>query len=90
MSQFGSKGTGDGQLEGPTGLYIDSSGNIWVADSGNNRVQKFDSSGRYITKFGAQGSGKGQFDNPCAIVVDPSGNVYVCDGANSRVQKWVP
>ncbi|MGA9154833.1 MAG: SBBP repeat-containing protein [Candidatus Nitrosopolaris sp.] len=45
--------TGNGKLNVPTGFAVDSAGNIYVADSGNDRIQKFDSNGTFITKWGA-------------------------------------
>jgi DNA-binding beta-propeller fold protein YncE len=45
--------TGNGKLNVPTGLAVDSPGNIYVADSGNDCIQKFDSNGTFITKWGA-------------------------------------
>ena len=41
----------------PSGVAVDTSGNVYVADSGNNRIQKFDSNGTYITQWGV-GDGK--------------------------------
>ena len=52
---------------------------VYVADSSNNRIQKFDSNGNFITKWGTEGTGDGQFSNPDGIAVDSSGNVYVAD-----------
>ena len=43
------------------GVAVDSSGNVYVADSGNNRIQKFDSNGTFITKWGSTGTADGQF-----------------------------
>lgn len=58
-----------------------------MADLGeNNRIQKFDSNGNFITKWGSTGNGDGQFESPIGITVDPKGIVYVVDGGNSRVQ----
>jgi DNA-binding beta-propeller fold protein YncE len=59
---------------------------LYVVDAGNNRVQKFDSNGKFITKWGTAGSGDGQFSAPVGIVIDSLGNVYVSD--NNRVQKF--
>ena len=55
------KDTGDGQFNGPNGVATDSSGNVYVADTDNNRIQKFDSNGNFITKWGFDGDGDGQF-----------------------------
>ena len=60
-------------------LCTESSGNTYVTDRGNNRVQKFDSNGKFITKCGSMGSNEGQFVNPRGITLDSSGNVYVVE-----------
>ena len=88
VTQWGSQGSGNGQFNGPYGLAVDSSGNVYVTDYNNHRVQKFSSTGSYITKWGSYGSGNGQFDRPWGIAVDSSGNVYVVDYGNDRVQKF--
>ncbi|MBI5153139.1 MAG: hypothetical protein HZA36_01635, partial [Parcubacteria group bacterium] len=54
----------------------------------NNRVQKFNSSGTFVSSIGSQGSGNGQFNNPYKITFDTADNIYVVDHANSRVQKF--
>ena len=54
----------------------------------NNRIQKFDPNGTFITMWGTFGSGNGQFDGPDGIAVDDSGNVYVSDYGNNRIQKF--
>ena len=63
----------------PTGVAVDSSGNVYVADNGNNRIQKFNSNGKFITKWGSYGTADGQFSSPIGVAVDSSGNVYVAD-----------
>ena len=63
-------------------------GTFYFPDSGNDRIQKFDSNGTFITKWGSKGDGDGQFDYPAYIAVDRPGNVYVADTANSRIQKF--
>jgi DNA-binding beta-propeller fold protein YncE len=72
------------------GIAIDSSGNVFVAEEGNNRIQKFDGDGKFITKWGSTGSDNGQFLGPTGLIVDPSGVVYVVDGGNNRIQVFAP
>ncbi|HOZ53258.1 MAG TPA: hypothetical protein PK142_01110, partial [bacterium] len=54
----------------------------------NNRIQKFDSSGNYLSQFGLPGVGSGQFNNPTDITLDSSGNIFVVDTENNRMQKF--
>jgi DNA-binding beta-propeller fold protein YncE len=67
---------------------VDSSGNVYVADTGNNRIQKFTSNGVFVTKWGSKGTGDGQFNAPRGVAVDSSGNIYVADYYNNRIQKF--
>lgn len=84
---WGSQGKGGGQFQDPRGIAVDEAGNVYVADSGNHRVQKFDSNGQFITQWGSQGIEIGQFQEPWGIAVDAAGNVYVADTWNHRIQK---
>jgi DNA-binding beta-propeller fold protein YncE len=89
-TRWGSYGTGNGQFKNPWGVAVDSAGNVYVADTGNDRIQKFDPNGRFLTKWGSRGSGNGQLFGPSDIEVDSGGNVYVVDQLNNRVQKFRP
>jgi hypothetical protein len=101
LTKWGTCGTGDGQFgadgptDGPQGVATDTSGNVYVADLVNTRVQKFDSSGNFLMKWST-----GLF--PYAIALDASGNVYVVglsftgdhvekyDGAGNLLTSWGP
>jgi len=88
ITQWGGGGSGPGQFNGPGGIAVDVDGNVFVADYGNNRVQKFTSSGVFLAQWGTHGSANGQFNGPEGLAVDPGGNVYVADFGNNRVQKF--
>lgn len=80
---------GDGQFDGPTDVIVDAAGNVYVVDSGNHRIQKFDSTGRFLGKWGTRGSGDGQFETPLGIALDSSGKIaYVADKGNHRIQRF--
>jgi tripartite motif-containing protein 71 len=75
-------------LSGPWGIAASSS-EVFVADSGNNRIVKYTSSGVFVAKWGSYGSGNGQFSDPEGIALDRgTGSVYVVDYYNHRVQKF--
>ena len=78
----------NGLLNGPHDGTFDSSGNIWIVDTSNNRIQKFDPSGNYVTKFGSSGTGNGEFYSPKAIAIDSSDNIWIADTNNNRIQKF--
>ena len=83
-------GAGISQLNRPFGIYVDDAGNVYVADSYNNRIQKWaPGSLTGITVAGGNGGGPAanQLLAPEGIFVDKSGNMYITDLGNSRVQK---
>ncbi|MBN2513539.1 MAG: hypothetical protein JXB18_11425 [Sedimentisphaerales bacterium] len=74
-----STGSNDGQVLQPIGIDIDAHGNLYVADGGNSRVQKFDSTGQFLLNFGEYGSLDSQFIGPVDLAVDSAGYIYVLD-----------
>jgi len=88
ITQWGAFGGSPGQFASPVGVATDPSGNVYVADSDNHRIQKFTGAGVYLAQWGAHGSGNGQFDTPFGVTVDAAGSVYVADRGNNRIQKF--
>jgi uncharacterized protein (TIGR03663 family) len=88
VAVFGEKGSGPGQFNEPRGLAVDASGNLYVVDSKNNRVQKLGPDGHSLLVWGKEGPEPGNFKDPCGIAVGPDGAVYVADTWNHRIQKF--
>jgi sugar lactone lactonase YvrE len=73
-------------MDRPAGLTYDS-GMLFVADTNNNRIQKFDTGGSFVGSWGSFGDGQGQFDNPVSVAVDShSGYVFITHGGSKRIQ----
>jgi prepilin-type N-terminal cleavage/methylation domain-containing protein len=94
-------GNGNGQFgsNGDLGIAIDNNGNVWVVDTPNNRMEKFNSSGTYLLSVGASyqgvggsegtaGSSNGEFNHPTSVAVDASNNIWVCDAYNDRLEEF--
>jgi sugar lactone lactonase YvrE len=72
------------------GLFLDGSGNIYVSDQNNNRIQKFPPGSTAATDGITVAGGNGQLNNPAGVFVDSSGNLYVADQDNNRILKFPP
>jgi sugar lactone lactonase YvrE len=95
---FGGDGAGatGAQLSDPVGVAFDASGNLYIADTENNRIRKVNSSGTISTVAGDGNSGFGgdggpatsaQLAFPAGVALDASGNLYIADTNNNRVRK---
>lgn len=87
---LGSSGSGDGQFSTPRGIaYSAVTGNLYVSDVGNTRVQEITTAGVYVRKWGSSGTGDGQFQSPRGVAVHPTtGNVFVGDAGRDDVQEF--
>ena len=94
-----SNGSGTAALfNSPKGIATDSSGNVYVADTGNKIIRKITSAGGVTTLAGTAGQGgsldatgtAARFNNPTGVAVDSSGNIYVIDSESSILRKITP
>lgn len=91
LAQWGTHGSGDGELDMPWGLDVDPvRGHVLVADWRNDRIQTFDLDGRFVAAFGRAGDAPGEFHRPAGVAVDPDGNIAVADWGNDRIQVLAP
>ncbi|MBC7255646.1 MAG: NHL repeat-containing protein, partial [Chloroflexi bacterium] len=73
-------------LYGPRDIAIDAAGYLYVADTGNKRIVKYDPYGQMVGAVGGEGSGDGQMLEPVGIAIGPDGALYVADTWNQRIQ----
>lgn len=88
MCQAGLASAGNGQFHIPLGVAADGSGNVFVADRENDRIEEFDGGGTFLLTWGSHGAANGQFNGATSVAVDGSGNVFVADDQNHRIQKF--
>lgn len=87
LFRFGKPGKDeDGALYQPTNLAVSPDGDLYVVETGNFRVSRFTSEGRFVRRFGEVGQVHGTFARPKGIAVDRAGRVYVGDAAFQNVQ----
>ena len=91
----------EAQLDHPVGMAVDGAGNLYIADTGNNRIRKVDSSGTITTiagsgetgfdggSFGGDGgpASEGRLAFPAGVATDGAGNLYIADSDNQRIRK---
>jgi hypothetical protein len=85
-------GNGLNQLWSPQTLIVDTNGNMFIADTGNDRIMRWTigaSSGMIIAGTGTSGTLASQLDSPYSISFDSNGSLFVSDWANDRIQKFV-
>jgi sugar lactone lactonase YvrE len=79
-----------GQFYKPFDLALDSTGNIYVTDSGNHRIQKFSPEGEFLTAYGRRGQGPGEFQMMGGIAINGEGRMYIMDRSTNRLKILSP
>jgi sugar lactone lactonase YvrE len=82
--------TTPGDFAKPSGVAVDKEGNLYVADTLNNRIEIFDADGQFIRAWGKNGDGPGYFARPKGVAIDSDGHIWVADGVQDRVQVFTP
>ncbi|MEW6109618.1 MAG: 6-bladed beta-propeller [Nitrospirota bacterium] len=86
LYSFGRPGSGDGEFNSPTHIFLGQDGLLYVSDTLNFRVQVFDKHGRFQFKFGKPGDGSGDMSKPKGVAADSEGHIYVVDSVFETVQ----
>ncbi|MFD0961135.1 S-layer homology domain-containing protein [Paenibacillus chungangensis] len=92
VDPLGEFGSGEGEFRSPKGIAVNSEGYIYVVDSDNQRIQKFEPlpDPQFVTEWGlgVEGAGEGEFDDPIGIAIDSQDYIYIADKNNHRIQKF--
>ena len=89
IASVGEEGSGPLQFNEPAGIAISPiTGQVYIADAGNDRIQVFNPDLTFFHSFGSKGSANRQFQTPVDIAIDSQGLVYVTDTYNTRIQKF--
>lgn len=95
VMKWGQYGTANGEFNGPVGVAVDATGNVYITDHNNHRIQKFrvtNSGGvwsaQHLATWGGFGAAPGQLNQPYGLTLDASGVLWVADGFNHRVVKF--
>ena len=86
LREMGSRGSGPGQFNFPTHLWVDGQGKLYVSDTLNYRVQVFAADGQFLLTLGGHGDRPGYFAHPCGLATDSFGNIYVADRQFENIQ----
>lgn len=95
VATFGTNNTSssaDGQYNTPYGIaYSPVTGNLYVSDQSNDRIQEITTTGAFVRKWGSSGTGSGQFTTATGVAVHPTtGDVFVTDSGRNDVQRFSP
>jgi len=85
LFRFGKKGKNPGEFVSPGGIAV--TGKVFVADTGNDRVQVFSLDGVYLNTLGDEST---QLKKPSDVTVGPGGKIYVADSGNKRIVMFRP
>jgi hypothetical protein len=85
---IGRPGGDNGEFSAPRGVAATGDSTVFVADTGNGRVQMFNRDGRFLKLLGGRGDREGEFREPTAMRVSPHGQLYILDSGNGWISKF--
>jgi DNA-binding beta-propeller fold protein YncE len=89
LGYWGEPGSAPGQLNGPTGMCLDTDETLWIVNTLNNRVDHYTRQGEWLGGFGESGTDPGKLNLPWGVAIDPiSATVLVADWRNDRIQRF--
>jgi len=88
LDEFSRYGDGEGQLIWPTGIVIDSQGQLYVSDEWLNRISVFDADGHFLHSWNTVQSGEGEPNGAAGIAIDAHDTLYITDGRSHQVRKF--
>ncbi len=93
LDTWSRRGINPGELGQMSDIAVDAAGYVYITERSNGgagviRVQKFTSSGEFVTHWGLAGNGSGQLFEPEGLDIAPNGDVYVADTGNDRIQRF--
>jgi DNA-binding beta-propeller fold protein YncE len=86
LSRFGKPGSKEGELFHPTNIAIGPTGDVFITETSNFRVQRFSADGKSLRVYGEVGDRPGNFARPKGLAIDRAGRIYVSDAAFQNVQ----
>jgi sugar lactone lactonase YvrE len=86
LASWGGPNRAPGELDDPRGIAADAIGNVYVADLGNHRVQRFDSDGTFLDQWTGESLGLNRALWPFDVAIGPGGHVYVLDDLSTILQ----
>jgi DNA-binding beta-propeller fold protein YncE len=90
LDEFGKYGMEDGAFVWPTGIDVDSQGNVFLADEHRHDVQVWNSDHQFVRKWGGFGSGDTQMNRPAGLAIDSHDEVLIADALNHRILRFTP
>jgi DNA-binding beta-propeller fold protein YncE len=89
VAMYGVPGSSAGEFDTPAGIGVAADGTIWVADTGNDRIQSRDPATGFWSPF-AQATGGSLFSAPWGVTVAPDGNIWIADSGKDRIVEMLP